>query len=149
MVQRVSEMLFNVPWSKLKSLRHPKLGRLALLIPIFGYLILFNENIVKYLNLVSSLITKTSYDVGVSPRLLLIYSGLCMISVAVAIYSAFCPSQVTHYGNVSAFAQGDGPGLKDFAFEEIESGLRSSVYIGKGFNSFEIDMSGTQMAAQG
>jgi hypothetical protein len=117
----------DVPWSKLKALGRPKVGRAALLVPVFGYLVLFNENVVKYLNLIP--LFGTPYlDVGVSPRLLLLYYGACAISVVVALYSAFCPSQVTHYGNASAFAQGDGPGLKDFAMEEIEKDLCNGGY---------------------
>jgi hypothetical protein len=121
-------MFLAGPWSKLKALRQPKLGRAALLIPIFGYLILFNENIAKFLNLIPLFGDKPHPEVGVSPRLLLIYFGLCAVSIAVALYSAFCPSQVTHYGNASAFVQGDGPGLKDFALEEVEKGLRESTF---------------------
>jgi hypothetical protein len=57
---------------------------------------------------------------------MLIYFGLCAVAAGVTIYSMVCPGEVRHYGSANSYVRGDGPGIKDFAFEEIEDKLRRS-----------------------
>jgi hypothetical protein len=117
-------------WSRLRSVGNSLPARLTILIPLVGYLIIFNQVTAKYLTLIQELAGRTSPDhpISVSPRLLLVYFGLCALALGSAIYSYFCPNQVRHYGSSAAYVRGDGPSIRDFAFEPIESELRESAF---------------------
>jgi hypothetical protein len=120
----------NFPeWSALRGFGNSPPAKLTILIPLIGYLIIFNDKIVPFLEL-SQQITGASSDYGasISPRLLSIYFGLCLIAVGTAIYSMRCPTEVKYYGSSAAYVGGDGPSLGDFAMEEIEKVLRESKY---------------------
>ncbi len=88
------------------------------MVPIIGYLILFNAKIVEWLNLAAEL-GNTSVG-SVSYRLILIYLGLCFVSLGVTIYSWLCPNEVKHYGSSAAYVQGDGPSLRGFVLNDIQ-----------------------------
>jgi hypothetical protein len=66
--------------------------------------------------------------VTVSPKLMLIYFGLCAIALGVTIYGLLCPPGVKFYGSPNAYVAGVQGSVKDFAFEEIEDELRKSYY---------------------
>jgi len=120
----------NFPqWSALRGFGNSPPAKLTILIPLIGYLIIFNDKIVPFLEL-SRQITGASSDYGasISPKLLSIYFGLCLIAVGTAIYSMLCPTEVKYYGSSAAYVRGDGPSLGDFAMEEIERVLRESKY---------------------
>lgn len=89
-------------------------------------MIIFNDKIGEYLKLHPELDKVKEATESLSPRLMLIYFGLCAISVGVTIYSMICPGEVRHYGSANAYARGDGPAIKDFVFEEIERKLSES-----------------------
>ncbi len=65
-------------WSAFNNISNSLAARSTILIPLIGYLIIFNEYVVKYLDLVVELGgSKASDPVTISPRLLLVYFGLC------------------------------------------------------------------------
>src|SRR3954454_24281518 len=83
-------------WVRLRSVSNSTAAKATILVPIIGYLIIFNEKVVEFLNLAKSV--EMYGGVEVSYRLILIYLGLCAISLGVAVYGWFCPSEVKHYG---------------------------------------------------
>jgi hypothetical protein len=69
-------------WSLLRTVGNLTAVRLTILIPLVGYLIIFNANVVKYLDLAKEFVGISShhFDSGVSAKLLLIYFGLCALA---------------------------------------------------------------------
>lgn len=84
-------------------------------------MIIFNDNVVGYLNLVAELGgSAQSQHLGVSPRLLLIYFGLCFIALGVIVYSVFCPNGVKYYGSANAYVGGVQDSVKRWAITDLE-----------------------------
>jgi hypothetical protein len=120
-------MEFPPKWSAFNTISNSLAARCTILIPLIGYLIIFNESVVKYLNLVSELGGSTERTgLVVSPRLLLIYFGLCAIAVGVMLYSRFCPNGVKYYGSSNAYVGGVQGSIKRLALDEVEAALKNS-----------------------
>lgn len=116
-------------WTRLRPVGNSLPAKLTILIPLIGYLIIFNAKVAKYLHLVRELSGyPADNQLPVSPRLLLVYFGLCALALGQTMFSLGCPAKVKHYGDPAAFAGGDGPSTKDFAFERIETELKNSAY---------------------
>ena len=100
-------------WSRLRDAGNSSLVQLTILIPLIGYMIIFNEQIAKYLELVREVSGSQPRALGlsVSPRLLLIYFGLCLISFGAIVYRRYCPSEIKRYASSTAFVGGDGPNV--------------------------------------
>jgi hypothetical protein len=115
---KLSQLLETPPWVRLRFVSNSTAAKSTILVPLIGYLIIFNANVVSYLNLAREF--GIQQNVGVSHRLILIYLGLCAISVGVLLYGWFCPNEVKHYGSAAAFVQGDGPSLRGFVMNDIQ-----------------------------
>ena len=115
-------------WSRLRAIGNSGPVKLTILIPLIGYFVIFNAQLAHYLELVSEIGGFTVHQLSVSPRLLLIYFGLCAFAVGAALYSIFCPDQVKRYDSSAAYVGGDGPHIKDFALGPIHRELRASSY---------------------
>ncbi len=105
-----------VPWSAVNTLSNSFAARSTILIPLIGYLILFNEKMADYLNLIGVLNAGDNHY-GVSVRLLSLYMGLCFVAVAVMVYSLRCPREIKGYSTAPdyiASVQGtiSGPSLR-------------------------------------
>jgi hypothetical protein len=119
LVEWVSSLVKNrfLPgWSAVNTLSNSFAARATILIPLIGYLILFNEKMSDYLNLIGALNGNDSHY-GVSFRLLNLYMGLCFIAAAVLVYSLRCPREIRGYSTASDFiakVQGtiSGPSLR-------------------------------------
>jgi len=121
---------FPPRWSRLRGTGNSLPVRLTVLIPVVGYLVIFNSYIVKYLELAKEFGGAQAMDnASVSPRLLLIYFGLCAVALGSVIYDRFCPDEVKHFGTSAAYVGGDGRSIGDFVLESIEATLWSSVFV--------------------
>jgi hypothetical protein len=86
------QMQLHVPlWVRLRFVSNSSAAKATILIPLVGYLVLFNEKVVDFLNLIKEL--NGTHDAGVSYRLILLYLGLCGIALGVMIYGWFCPNE--------------------------------------------------------
>jgi len=76
-------------WSKLHALGNSNLAKCTLLVPLVGYFIIFNENLIQYLDLSKEYV----WDVGlaVSYKLFFFYFGLTSISLGLMSYQFRCP----------------------------------------------------------
>lgn len=72
-----------------------------MLVPVFGYFILFNDNIVQYLQLAFDICPADGCRVDW--RIFLIYFGVCFVAVGAAIFSALCPDIVKRYSTSREF----------------------------------------------
>jgi hypothetical protein len=82
-------------WSDLHAIGNSRLVRSAALIPIIGYLILFNAELARYAQLFG--------DLDVSWRLMLLYLGLSSVGAASLIYAARCPETIKAYRTAVEF----------------------------------------------
>lgn len=118
--------IISPPWSVLREIGSLSIVRSTILIPIIGYLVLFNETIIQYLRLTPQLSADT--DVGaVSYRLLLIYFGLVCFAIGSGLYSAFCPVEIKKYDTPSAFVAAERDVLGEFQLGLLEQRLRSKA----------------------
>ncbi|MCV3243763.1 hypothetical protein [Mesorhizobium sp. ZC-5] len=69
--------------------------------PLVGYLLLFNAEIVKYLSLHTDFCRAA--NCAPSLRLLLLYLGACSIAIGAALYGLRCPSLIKKYDSAAAF----------------------------------------------
>lgn len=123
--------LYIPRWSGLRAIGNSAPVRLTILIPLIGYLLIFNQHIIEYLEIISEIggvSSASAHDLNISPRLLWIYYGFCALAVGSTIYSALCPSEIKYYGTPAGYVGGDGRNIGDFAFEPIEKILRKSAY---------------------
>lgn len=124
----LGESMRHILWSRFNGISNSTAARMTILIPLVGYLILFNDKVSQYLHLVREIGGNPDSSVAISPRLLLIYFGLCAIALGVIIYGWLCPAGVKFYGSPNAYVAGVQGSVKDFAFEELEHELRKSNY---------------------
>jgi hypothetical protein len=91
-------------WSNLRAIGNLSAAKLTVLIPLIGYMVIFNEKFLPYLQL-SVHIFGGQADVGgqaqVSWRLIATYYGLCFLGVGSIIYQLFCPIEVKRFGTAA------------------------------------------------
>jgi len=112
-------------WVRLRFVSNSTAAKATIVVPLIGYLIIFNETIAQFLNLARSVEAHNGAEV--SYRLILIYLGLCAISVGVLIYGSFCPDEVKQYPSASAYVLGDGPSLRGYVINNIGKLLEMSA----------------------
>ena len=105
-----------VHWSAVNTLSNSFAVRSTVLIPLIGYLILFNEKMADYLNLIGALNSGDSHH-GVSVRLLSLYMGLCFVAAAVMVYSLRCPREIKGFSTAPEYISNvqetvSGPSLR-------------------------------------
>lgn len=116
------DIFLKIPlWTRLRFVSNSTAAKTTILVPVIGYLIIFNEKVVEFLSLARPFGAHSGTDVSL--RLILIYLGLCAVSAAVIIYGWFCPTEVKHYGSAAAYVQGDGPSLRGFVIDNISKTL--------------------------
>lgn len=91
-----------IHWSAVNTLSNSFAARATILIPLIGYLILFNEKMSDYLNLIGVLNGSDNHH-GISLRLLSLYMGLCFVAAAVMIYSLRCPREIKGFNTAPEF----------------------------------------------
>lgn len=118
-------------WTTLRTIGNSWAVKATVLIPLIGYFIIFNENIIKYLNLASEFTTGKQSGLAIPPRLLQVYFSLCFISVASVIYTLVCPVIVKRYDSSTTYVREEAEHLGDIFFEDLESQLRASDTFNK------------------
>lgn len=88
-------------WSVLRRLGNSPVAKATIAVPLVGYLLLFNAEIVRFL----SLHTDFCQPENCSPslRLVLLYLGSCLVAVGAALYSLRCPALIKKYDSAAAF----------------------------------------------
>ena len=99
------------------------------MIPIIGYFLIFNENVVGYLRLADEVLRgegggSVRPDVGFF-RLQLVYFGLCFYAIASALYQLFCPPEVkgfpTDVDYVDRYRTNISPALVERLWRDMQS----------------------------
>ena len=112
-----------VPWTTLRSVGNSHAVRLTVLIPLVGYLLIFNTYIVEQLALGKTFVDPATASSPIR-RLLLTYFGLCSLAVGSVLYAWRCPQEIKHYPSTAAYTGGDGPHLSHFYLENIDTVLK-------------------------
>jgi hypothetical protein len=111
-----------VPWRLLRTVGNSRAAKLTILIPLVGYLILLNDDIVAHLSL-SKDVFGDAADATLT-RLLSVYVGLVFIAVASVVFAIWCPREVKRYGSPEEYVAGDEPFLSEREVGMVQSRLK-------------------------
>jgi hypothetical protein len=117
-----------LPWSRLRNVGKSTAARVTLLLPLVGYLIIFNKNVADFLQLASQFAGANDTHFGIAPKLMLVYVGACAIALGQVLYGVFCPGEVKAYGHETPYVLDAMRVTKDFEYEKLEAALRKSEY---------------------
>lgn len=96
-------------WSTLRIFGNSRLVRATISIPLIGYMIIFNEEIVRFLNLAPDIVQGQVLDATLVAsadglnRLKLIYLGMCFLGSASFLFIFCCPKEVAASGTINEF----------------------------------------------
>jgi hypothetical protein len=114
-------------WSTLREIGNSSLVKMTILIPLAGYLIIFNQRVVELLTLSGELAgLRTPQELPT--RLLLMYFGLCLVAIGSAIYNWRCPSIVKRYSSAAEYVNNELDHTPDFTLFDIDHELRKRRY---------------------
>lgn len=88
-------------WAGLRNVGNSSLVRASALVPLLGYLILFNEHIAGQQTILGQF--------QLSWRLMLLYLGLSMVGIGSMIYVLRCPETIKRYSSAVDYALTEGP----------------------------------------
>lgn len=125
-------------WSTLRPVGNLWVTRLTVLIPIVGYMIIFNSELARYMELIAELSSTQPqhFHLSVPPRLFQMYFGLCFIATGSVIYSLCCPAIVKRNASEAEFAGSEGPHIGKFAMNAIYERIEKSGRGGE-FSAFQ------------
>jgi hypothetical protein len=119
-VRRLTKVIDHLShWDQLRSIGNSRLVKLTILVPLLGYMILFNEQLVRFLELASPYFRDFLFRSGDQPadtstwslayRLYCFYFGFTALAVGALIYEFRCPRLVKLYGSAAEYFSVEGP----------------------------------------
>jgi hypothetical protein len=112
-------------WQRYRGVSNSPAARAAILVPLIGYWIIFNDSLAHYLTLRIGP-SEVAAPTGSPPwRLSLTYFGLVSIAIASAIYQAFCPQEVKKYDSGTDYILAVGSQISRTELERVEHALRT------------------------
>jgi hypothetical protein len=136
-------------WNDLRRIGNSSVARASVIMPVIGYMILFNSEIIGLLKIHSDFCR----DCSISWRLYMLYFSSCSFAVGAILYSMFCPSTVKLYAGARDYFEGEKTYYSSalnlgFLFELLEkagapapddpTNLRSRVQNNQSLSSDEI-----------
>jgi hypothetical protein len=115
-------------WSRLRGIGKSSAAKLTVLLPLIGYLIIFNKNVADFLHLASEFTEAADTQFGIAPKLMLVYLGICAVALGQVMYGVFSPVEVKAYGHETPYVLDAVRVTKDFEYEKLEAALRVSAY---------------------
>ena len=114
--------LGNFTWDILWQFGTSRLVRSTVAVPILGYLILFNAELIDY--------WRTTFDVATDAvvhwRLYFLYFGFSSLAVGSLVFSVQCPDVVKEHGAAYNFVQREGPIMHEGRLQFMISMLNAS-----------------------
>lgn len=93
-------MIHLIPnWNALKSSANSNLAKYSIIVPLVGWLLLYNYNLELFLEQ----ILEREINITIGWRLHVFYIGVSMIASSAAIFSTVCPSEVSFYSDIQDF----------------------------------------------
>jgi hypothetical protein len=117
-------------WHHLRPIGNSTTAKLTILIPIIGYLIIFNDYLQIYIRLSPPLDVRNALA-AVEPRLLFIYFGLCFIALGSCLFTTCCPPQVKKYASPEEYIAGEESSLSERGVILVEQALANGDKITK------------------
>lgn len=134
-------------WTAVRGVGNSSAVRLTIFIPVIGYAIIFNENIVQYLNLSKDIFAGKnifgrddvfSTQSAISWRLLSLYFGLCLVAMASLVYAVRCPGLIKNYASATEFVGAVREHTARFVMDQIHEELARSPF-GAQYNAVMLD----------
>jgi hypothetical protein len=120
---------WQMHWTALRPIGNSSIVKLTILVPAIGYLIIFNDKLVGYVDLIREISgLNDGSGLSVPPRLFQIYFGLCFVAVASAIYSLACPSIIKRYPSAIDLGAATTGTVGDYAYTIVEREVFASKY---------------------
>lgn len=94
-----------IEWNRLRAIGNSPAAKSAIIVPVLGYFVLFNDEIVRWLRLHAGICGEQGCDV--TWRLAFLYFGGCAFAVGAIIYGALCPPQIRKYGDATEYIAGE------------------------------------------
>lgn len=112
-------------WTELRGVGNSVPAQSAILIPLIGYWIIFNDRLLQYAALSTALDTRGHPPMPghVSWRLFDTYFGLFFIAAGSLVYRLRCPSEVKLYPTASAYVGGIFPHISGIEMMRVEKAL--------------------------
>jgi hypothetical protein len=98
----------RVPWSTLRGIGNSAAAKATILIPLVGYLFLFNSHFVEWLQVhaaVSQAPPPEAAEAGLGWRLMCLYYGLMLVAIATVLYALTCPKVCKRYADSVEYAR--------------------------------------------
>jgi hypothetical protein len=112
---------------------------LTILVPIFGYLILFNDQLIKLFEISEHLLSDaivraeeggvTEVSPEAKARLYNFYFGLTFLGIASFIYQMFCSKLIKEYNSDREYVKEEIPFITDLQIERISKEIKKSDNI--------------------
>lgn len=150
-----SEKQVRLGWDVLRSIGNSPLAKSAVMVPVLGYFLLFNEQVITWLRTHAHMCA----DCSIPWRLQCLYLAGWAFTLAAVIYAAKCPAMVKKYPSASDYLAGEratmnahaygtardivsGATREDVEFELMELKEAGEVYwTGKAGNSLDLILS--------
>lgn len=100
--------MVRAPWSILRGIGNSAAAKATILIPLVGYLFLFNSHFVEWLQLhaaVSQGPPPVAAEAGLGWRLMCLYYGLMLVAIATVLYAMACPKICKRYADSVEYAR--------------------------------------------
>lgn len=109
-------------WTNLRSAGNSSLVKATLLIPLLGYLVVFNENFLHFIQISKELVGMGTPNSGgpIPFRLMATYFGLCFIAVGSALYNVFCPQEIRRHATAAEYIGQGGEKMSILEMRAIE-----------------------------
>lgn len=117
-------------WTSLRSLGNSAAVRISAVFPFIGYLIIFNDQVKKYLTLTALETTTRHGDLFSSLwelKLYFLYFGLLSLGIGSFIYQARCPYIVKKHADWSSYVIVDGPAMSMQQVLSLGKVLRAQI----------------------
>ncbi len=142
-IQHVKATIRRPPyWTSLRSLSNTSVVRAFILIPLIGYWIILNDNIVSSIADLSCFLDPGSCQADSDPgstgrrlrpkhkteapwRLFATYFGLCLVAVGSAIYQLLCPPEIKQYSSSSLYSATADRGVSESEMARVMEALES------------------------
>jgi hypothetical protein len=95
---------YQARWNNLRTIGNSPIARASIAVPILGYVLLFNADVVDYLHLHTSFCR----DCSVPWRLNFFYFSCCFFALGSAVYGIRCPPLIKKYAGATDFFQAEG-----------------------------------------
>jgi hypothetical protein len=122
-------------WSNLRAMGNSPAVKMTIFIPLVGYMVIFNEKILSYIQLSEHIFGKevlNGASANDSLRLILIYFGLSFLAAGSIIYQFFCPDEVKRFATSIDYVAAARSNIGEFSLKQIENRLIRQL----GFESF-------------